>query len=171
MGYAGSYVGLFTIYILPIALHLKRTYLEVANPVLLKMLEQGIILSYDDVNKYTKYFENEKLVIMKGKLPENQELRESLIEPYPIGTIGLSQKVEIDSEGRDSHYDLSCKIYADKLTTDELEHKMKLIFAEFQKEIQYKKLPGYSKLIISGTIDMLALAYGLLIFVIQFLEF
>lgn len=81
LSYAGSIAGLLTIYLLPVALHLKRSYIEITNPVLLKMLERGIITSYDDVNKFEFYYKDYKTYIASNMMPRNEELTVNLIDP------------------------------------------------------------------------------------------
>jgi len=81
LGYAGGVTGLFTIYLLPVLVNLKRTWLAITNPILLKMLEKRIILSYDDIDKYEQYYNNPKLDLGTDVIPKNDELRKNLIEP------------------------------------------------------------------------------------------
>ena len=50
LGYAGGVVGLFTIYLLPVALHLKRSWMEINQPLRLKKLESRAVKEYEVYN-------------------------------------------------------------------------------------------------------------------------
>ena len=65
------------------------------------MLERKLILSYDDIDKYSSYFQNTKCTVTRAHIPDSPELTESLLDPTPINSLGVSERIETDKDGND----------------------------------------------------------------------
>lgn len=170
LGYAGSIAGLLTIYLLPVAIHLKRSYIEITNPVLLKMLERRIITSYDDVDKFEFYYKDYKTYLGSNMVPRNEELTVNLIEP----------QLRSDNKHFTFQDDFSIieKTYSNRndtfLSKDGiLKSTVETYMGDILNEIKIEEAKGlkptWYSYVIGFSIDALAILYGFTIFVIQFI--
>lgn len=168
LGYCGSYTGLFTIYLLPIWLHLKWTKLEVYNPILLKMLERKMIKSYDEVHKYSSHYESGKIKYMEAEAPDNKELTEQLIEIKDQPKYNEYKHLHIQAEDEDQAVEVDCNVTKD-INHKDFTRQMEEIFEEYKLEVESNKRPSRFKLIRSVFFDLTALTYGIAILVVQFI--
>jgi hypothetical protein len=171
LGYAGSFAGLFTIYLLPVAVHLKRMYLEIYNPVLLKMLERRIIKSYDDIGKYEFYYKDYKSYIAKDMMPQNDELTVNLIEPA-ARSVTLNVTFKEDLSIIDKPYSNRYDSFSSKegILKSTVESQMTDILNEIKLEKENGLGPTKFSYIVSFSIDAVAIVYGFGIFFIQFIQ-
>eukprot|EP00343_Euplotes_focardii_P002848 CAMPEP_0205806572 /NCGR_PEP_ID=MMETSP0205-20121125/10172_1 /ASSEMBLY_ACC=CAM_ASM_000278 /TAXON_ID=36767 /ORGANISM="Euplotes focardii, Strain TN1" /LENGTH=154 /DNA_ID=CAMNT_0053079677 /DNA_START=1011 /DNA_END=1472 /DNA_ORIENTATION=+ len=151
LGYAGGVAGLFAIYLLPVMLHLKRSYLSLTNPMLLKMLEKKMIISYDDIGEYENIFNNPKLSPSVNQIPKNHDLRMSLIEPIPEE----SSNGYVDSNFEQIQ-DLSKSINSDKSVSKTTNEKINEILNEIKLDKVNDRQSTKLSFMISVVVDSLA---------------
>ena len=167
LGICGSYLGIFTIYLLPIALHLRRTYLEIYNPILLKMLEKKLIISYDEVDDATMYYDYKKENVVEA-VPQNTTLQESLIQNDD--TFEISQTVHMKKE-RKFRIDPNPDCSNGRVPVELRDQVFREILDEYKHECEYRLRPTGFTLVSGFVVDMVALTYGLIILIIQFIQF